>query len=304
MAARPTFPALTAPVLASLLMIGAVTVFSGAHGIVRFMSSELHPFQNAFLRSVFGLLVIAPILMRQGGLGELRDIRRPGLHLLRGATSAFATIIWFWALAVMPLGEAVALNFTAPIFTTILAAIVLHETVRVRRWTATAVGFIGVLIVLRPGAETIQLGALLALGSAVIISCNIMMIRVLSQVDGTRAIVASFSFFLTVFTFIPAAFVWQWPSATMWACGFAVGFMTTFAHLMLTRAMRLAEASAIIPLEFLRLPVSALIGFLWFAETPDIWTAVGAVIIGAAAVYIARREAIVARQRRAAGDPH
>src|SRR3546814_6173329 len=115
-----------------------------------------------------------------------------------------------------------------------------------------------------------------------------MMIRVLSQSNGTRAVVASFSFFLTIFTLIPALFVWQWPSTTMWIAGFAVGFMTTFAHLMLTRAMRLAEASAIIPLEFLRLPVSALIGYLWFAERPDVWRAVGATIIGGSAVYIAR----------------
>lgn len=296
------FPALqiAAPTLAVLLMIGAVMLFAGAHGVVRFMSSELHPFQNAFLRSFFGLCVILPILTRDGGWAEIRHIRRPGLHLIRGVTSAVATIVWFWALAVMPLGEAVALNFTAPLFTTVLAAIVLHETVRFRRWSATAVGFVGVLIVLRPGAETIQLGALLALGSAVIISCNILMIRVLSQVDATRAVVASFSFFLTVFTFIPALFVWQWPSTTMWIAGFTVGLTTTVAHLMLTRAMRLAEASAIIPLEFLRLPVSALIGYLWFAESPDIWTGVGATIIAAAAVYIARREAIVARARRAA----
>src|SRR3546814_20904020 len=116
-----------------------------------------------------------------------------------------------------------------------------------------------------------------------------MLILLLAQANGTSAVVASFSFFLTIFTLIPALFVWQWPSTTMWIAGFAVGFMTTFAHLMLTRAMRLAEASAIIPLEFLRLPVPALIGHLRFASQTDVRPAGGAQILGPPAGPTPRR---------------
>ncbi len=297
---RTSFPISNA-VLASLLMLGAVALFSGAHGLVRYASDELHPFQISFLRSFFGLMFMLPFIMKGPDYSDLR-VKLPKLHLIRGFSSSVATLAWFTAVAIMPLGEAVALNFTAPLFTTILAALFLHEVVRFRRWSATVVGFVGVLIVVRPGVETVELGALLALGSAMLISINVLMIRVLAQVDSGRSIVASFNLFLTIFTLIPALFFWQWPSWEMVGVTFAIGAMTTVAHLMLTRAMRVAEASAVIPLDFMRLPLSALIGYIWFMEVPDNWTIVGALIIGLSAVYVARNEALAAR-RRARPEP-
>ena len=223
-------------------------------------------------------------------------VKRPKLHIIRGALSAMNTLAWFTAIAIMPLGEAVALNFTSPLFATLLAAIFLGEAVRARRWTATIVGFIGVLIVVRPGGETVQLGAILALGSALSIAVNVLLIRVMSQEDSTRAIVTTFNLAIVFFTLIPAMVVWTWPSPLMWAVTFVVGVTTTVAHLMLTKAMSLAEASAIVPLEFIRLPLAVLIGFVWFSEILDVWTILGATIIGCSAVYIARREAMAARQ--------
>ena len=289
-------------VLAILLMLGAVALFSGAHGLVRYASSELHPFQISFLRSFFGLMFMLPFILKGPDYSDLR-VKLPRLHLIRGFSSSVATLAWFTAVAIMPLGEAVALNFTAPLFTTILAALFLHEVVRFRRWSATIVGFAGVLIVVRPGVETVELGALLALGSAMLISVNVLMIRVLSQVDSARSIVTSFNLFLTIFTLIPALFFWQWPSWEMAGVTFAIGAMTTVAHLMLTRAMRVAEASAIIPLDFVRLPLSALIGYIWFMEIPDGWTIFGALIIGLSAVYVARNEALAAKRRAGPETP-
>ena len=141
------------------------------------------------------------------------------------------------------------------------------------------------------------MGALLALGSAMLISVNVLMIRVMAQVDSARAIVTSFNLFLTIFTLIPAIFVWQNPSLIMIGVTFGIGALTTLAHLMLTRAMRLAEASAVIPLDFVRLPVSALIGYIWFTEVPDLWTIVGALIIGVSTIYIALNEAMAGRKK-------
>lgn len=289
---------LSPAMLAIILMLGAVTLFSAGHGLVRYASTELHPFQISFLRSFFGLLFVLPLILKGPDYSDLR-VKLPKMHLIRGATSSIATLAWFTAVATMPLGEAVALNFTAPLFATILAAVFLHEVVRARRWAATLVGFMGVLIVIRPGVETVQLGALLALGSAMMISINVLMIRVMAQVDSARAIVTSFNLFLTIFTLIPAIFVWQNPSWTMIVVTFGIGALTTLAHLMLTRSMRLAEASAVIPLDFVRLPVSALIGYIWFMETPDMWTIIGALIIGVSAVYIARNEALSGRKPKA-----
>lgn len=282
-------------VVAISLMVGAMVLFSMGHGLVRFASSELHPFQIGFLRSTFGLVFMLPLILRGWDFSDLR-LKRPKLHLIRGALSAVNTLAWFTAIAIMPLGEAVALNFTSPLFATILAAIFLGEVVRARRWTATIIGFIGVLIVVRPGVETVQLGALLALGSAMSIAVNVLLIRVMSQEDSTRAIVLTFNMAITFFTFIPAVLFWVWPSPLMIGVTFAIGVTTTVAHLMLTKAMSLAEASAIVPLEFIRLPMAVLIGFVWFAEILDVWTIVGATIIGCSAVYIARREALAARR--------
>ncbi|HCP00572.1 MAG TPA: EamA/RhaT family transporter, partial [Rhodospirillaceae bacterium] len=253
-----------------------------------------HSFQIGFLRSVFGLIFLLPIILRGWEFSDLR-VKRPKLHIIRGALSAVNTLAWFTALAIMPLGEAVALNFTSPLFATVLAALFLGEVVRARRWVATVIGFIGVLIVVRPGGETVQLGAILALGSALSIAVNVLLIRVMSQEDSTRAIVTTFNLAIIVFTFIPAIMVWASPSPAMWAVTFAVGVSTTVAHLMLTKAMSLAEASAIVPLEFIRLPMAVLIGFVWFAEILDGWTILGATIIGCSAVYIARREAIASK---------
>lgn len=282
-------------VIAIALMVGAMVLFSAGHGLVRFASDELHSFQIGFLRSVFGLIFLLPIILKGWDFSDLR-VKRPKLHIIRGALSAMNTLAWFTAIAIMPLGEAVALNFTSPLFATLLAAIFLGEAVRARRWTATIVGFIGVLIVVRPGGETVQLGAILALGSALSIAVNVLLIRVMSQEDSTRAIVTTFNLAIVFFTLIPAMVVWTWPSPLMWAVTFAVGVTTTVAHLLLTKAMSLAEASAIVPLEFIRLPLAVLIGFVWFSEILDGWTILGATIIGCAAVYIARREAMAARQ--------
>jgi len=282
-------------VIAIALMVGAMVLFSAGHGLVRFASNELHSFQIGFLRSVFGLIFLLPIILKGWDFSDLR-VKRPKLHIIRGALSAMNTLAWFTAIAIMPLGEAVALNFTSPLFATLLAAIFLGEAVRARRWTATIVGFIGVLIVVRPGGETVQLGAILALGSALSIAVNVLLIRVMSQEDSTRAIVTTFNLAIVFFTLIPAMIVWTWPSPLMWAVTFAVGVTTTVAHLMLTKAMSLAEASAIVPLEFIRLPLAVLIGFVWFSEILDGWTILGATIIGCSAVYIARREAMAARQ--------
>ncbi len=300
MSTRPA--ALSPTVIAITLMVGAMVMFSAGHGLVRYASAELHPFQIGFLRAIFGLIFMLPIILRGPDYSDLR-VKMPKMHLIRGFLSAINTLAWFTALTIMPLGEAVALNFTSPLFATILAAIFLNEVVHARRWTATVIGFIGVLIVVRPGVETIQLGALLALGTALSISVNVMLIRVMSQVDSTRAIVTTFNLSIAVFTLIPALFVWTWPSATMITVTFIIGATTTIAHLMLTRAMSLAEASAIIPLEFIRLPLAALIGFIWFAEILDTWTIVGAVIIGCSAVYIARREAIAAQRAPSLAAP-
>jgi len=291
--------ALSAPVRGALYMVISAFFFAITAGLIRYATREVHPFEAAFLRSISGLLFMLPLVIG-GGLEGIR-MQRPGLHLFRGILSASGTLMWFSALSMLAIGEAVALNFTAPLFATMMAPFILHEVVRARRWTACALGFIGVLIMLRPGVEAISPGALLSIGSALTIACNMMIIRIVSQQDNTRTVVLAFSFYLSLFTLVPALFVWQTPSWEVLGALILCGIFSTLAHLLLTRAMAIAEMSAIAPLDFVRLLFAAGIGFIWFAEVPDIWTAVGAVVIAGSAVYIARREAIAARRTPTVG---
>ena len=288
---------ISAPVLGAFYMVLSAFCFAITAGLLRYATREVHPFEAAFLRSFSGLIFMLPLVMR-GGLAGI-SIKRPRLHILRGIISGIGTLMWSSALAVLPVGEAVALNFTAPLFATMLAPFVLHEVVRARRWTACFLGFTGVLIMLRPGLEVISVGALLSIGSAATIACNMLIIRIISQEDNARTVVFTFSVFTSLVTLLPALFVWETPSWEMLVVLVVCGLLATLAHLLLTRAMSIAEMSAIAPLDFVRLLFAAGIGFIWFSEIPDIWTAIGAIVITSSAVYVARREALSVRNKDA-----
>jgi len=288
---------ISAPVKGAFYMILSAFCFAITAGLIRYATREVHPFEAAFLRSFSGLIFMLPLVMR-GGLAKI-SIKRPRLHILRGIISGIGTLMWSSALAILPVGEAVALNFTAPLFATMMAPFVLHEVVRARRWIACVLGFVGVLIMLRPGLEVISVGALLSIGSAATIACNMLIIRIISQEDNARTVVFTFSIFTSIVTLLPALFVWETPSWEMLIALVLCGLLATFAHLLLTRAMSIAEMSAIAPLDFVRLLFAAGIGFIWFSEVPDIWTALGAMVITGSAVYIARREALSIRNKGA-----
>ncbi len=287
-------------VLAVTLMIVSSAFFAAMAGLIRYGSESLHPFQLAFLRSAFGLLFMLPWLMRSGP-GILRT-RRFGLFSVRGLTSAAAMFSFFWALSQMQLADAVALSFTAPLFVTILAVIFLHEVVRARRWTAVAVGFIGAMIILRPGGDAIAWPALAVLFSTLMMAASIICIKLLSRTESVNAIYFWMVLFLVPITFVPAVIVWQDPTWEQLAVGAAIGFAGTVGHLLVTRAFGLADTSALMPFDFARLIFSAIVGFLFFSQVPDIWTGIGATVIAAAGFYIAHREARAARSNGAAGS--
>jgi drug/metabolite transporter (DMT)-like permease len=145
------------------LMFVSSFLFAGMHASIRYMSASIHPFEIAFFRSLFALVVVSPWFWRDGL--ELLRTRHIGLHCLRAALNLFAMLSFFYALSITPLAEVTALGFTAPIFTTLLAALILGEVVRLRRWAAIGIGFVGTLIILRPGFEAIGLGQMLTLFS-------------------------------------------------------------------------------------------------------------------------------------------
>ena len=287
--------------LAVALMIVASAFFAAMAGLIRYGSEDLHPFQLAFLRSAFGIAFMLPWLMKSG-LGVLRT-NRIGLISVRGLVAAAAMFSFFWALSIMPLAEAVALSFTAPFFVTILAVIFLKEIVRARRWTAVAIGFLGTMIILRPGSDAVDWPALAVLFSALMLAGAIICVKMLSRTESPNAIYMWMVIYLAPITLVPALFVWKNPTWEQLGVAAGIGFAGTVGHLLVTRAFGLADTSALMPFDFARLVFSAIVGFLFFSQVPDVWTGIGAAIIAAAGIYIARREARAEREIRTRRAP-
>jgi drug/metabolite transporter (DMT)-like permease len=293
------FSSVPAPVRGAFYMVVAAFGFTLMNMFIRIAAVEMHPFQIAFFRNFFALIFMLPWLAN-AGLAGLRT-QRLGTHILRSMIGITAMLSWFSAVVLLPLGEAVALNFTVPMFATAGAALILRETVGVRRWGATVVGFLGVLIVLRPGFAEITPAMALPVVAALFMAGSVLLVKSLSRTENPAAIVFYLNLFLTPLSLGPALFVWQWPSWPILAALAALGGFALFSHLFLTRAFSLAEASAIIPFDYARLPFIVIMAYLAFGEVPSVWIWPGSAVIASAAIYIARREAKVARLRAASG---
>lgn len=283
----------TDPSRGALMMIGSCAAFAVMMAMVRLVSADIHPFQAAFFRNLLGLLLLSPWLFTAGA-GALRT-GRMSIHLLRATFGLSAMLCLFYALGHMPLSEVTALTFTAPLFATAGAALVLRERVRVRRWTATVIGFLGAMIVLRPGSEALQPVALIAIASAAFIAGAMLSIKSLSRTEHPNAIVIIMGLLMTPASLIPAALVWTWPSAETWSWLMVMGVAATAGQMLLTRALAAADASAVLPYDFSRLVFVSVLAYALFGEIPDAWTWIGAIVILAATAYIAQRERSVQR---------
>lgn len=278
-------------------MTAASVCFAVMNVLIRLAAAELDPTQIAFFRNFFALLFMMPWLLRTG-VGSFRTASLK-LQLLRGVVGLIAMLCWFSAVALLPLGQAVALNFTVPLFATIAAALILHEIVRARRWTATAIGFLGILVIARPGIGEITPAMALPIVAAAFMAISIVIVKWLSNRDPATGIVFYQNLVMTPLSLVPALFFWRWPSLLVLLYLVGIGASAVLAHMLLTRAYTKADASAIIPFDYTRLPFIAVGAYLVFGEEPDLWTWVGAAIIAGSSIYIARREAIVARERKA-----
>ncbi|HBK56082.1 MAG TPA: EamA family transporter [Xanthomonadales bacterium] len=281
------------------LMVASAVLFGSMAVVIRLASSQLHPFEIAFFRNLFGFCFALPLLWRHGP-GLLRTRKLP-LYLLRCAVGVVSMLAGFWAIVNLPLAQAVSLSYSTPLFVTILAVLMLGEVVRARRWTAVIVGFIGVLVIVQPGAESFSYGSLVALSAAALSALVAIWIKFLSRTEHPDAIVIYTSLIWIPMSLLPALFVWETPTGWTWLWIIAAGFFGTAGHMCWTRGLKLGEASLLAPISFMQLPVVAIAGYLLFDESIGLWTIVGAAIIFSANLYIAHREARLAR--RAATDP-
>lgn len=271
-----------------ILMFASGLAGSAANGAIHHLAVELHPFIVTFFRNLIGLLALLPLLLRVGLIG-LRP-QRPGLQVLRGLLQVVSAMLFVTALALAPLAKATALNFTAPLFAAILAAFILREALHMRRFAALAVGFTGMLVVLQPWDGGFDLGSILMLLSALLWACGMIVIKILMRTESSLTTTILTAVTSTPFAFIAALTVWQTPTNEQFIWLIGTGVVYALAQLAFAQALKEADLTALLPLDFLKLIWAAAIGYFFFAEAPEIATWVGGAMIMSAATYIAYRE--------------
>ncbi len=279
-------------------MLACGFAFAAMNAIIRHMSADLHPLEIAFFRSLFGLLAFAPAFIRHG-IEPLRT-NRPAMHLLRGSLNVVSMTLFFTAISLVPLAKVAALGFSAPLFATVLAVVLLGEAIRARRIAALIVGFTGTMIILRPGYGGMDLGAVLILISSLGYATGLIVIKSLTRTESSTTISIYAMLVTTPATFLLALSVWQAPTWSQLAWMAAIGGIGSLAHLAFAEAVKAVDITVVMPLDFTKLIWSAIIGYLVFAEIPDVWTWVGGTVIFSAVIYIAYREKHV----RAGGDAY
>jgi len=295
------FPQHTDPLKGILWMLLGAVFMSAMHTSIRHTSAGIHPFEIAFFRNVFALLVVLPWLIKQYG-APLRT-KRLGMLVVRGALNTFCMMGFFYALSITPLAEAAALSFTSGIFAALLAIFIFNEKVGLRRWSAIFVGFIGVFVVLRPGFETIGLGQMLVLSSALGWGVCMMVIKSLGRTESALTITTYMSLVMAPLSLIPALFVWTWPTWEQLAWLAWIGILGGVGQYAMTEALRKAPTHVVTPIDFTRLLFIALFAYLFFGEVPDVYVWIGGVLIFGGTAFIAYREHKL-RQAVTAPVPH
>ena len=264
-------------------------LFVAVTGIVRHLGSDMNPIQAAFIRYAMGVVIMAPLFLRMRWT-RIASGPRIGMFLIRGLVHGTGVMLWFYAMAHIPIAEVTALSFTAPIFTTIGAALFLGEKVRARRIGAVLMGFAGTLNILRPGIAAIDPGAIAQLLAAPLFAASFILAKKLTETDPTRVIVGALTIIVTLMLLGPALLVWRTPTPTELGWLFATASFATAGHLTLVQAFRAAEITVTQPVAFLQLVWATLLGYYVFGETPDMFTWIGAAVIVSSATYIAHRE--------------
>ena len=271
-------------------------IFTVTSAMIRLLSTQIESVQTAFFRAVISLVILLPIIA--AGKVKPWQSKRIAGHFWRTFMGTLSMVLGFYAVAMLPLADATAIAFSQPLFSVVVAALIAGEKVRWRRWTATIVGFLGVLVMVRPGEGSLQAGALVALANAATVALSILLVKRLSDSETPLMILTQFAIFSTILLLPPALWVWRWPDAWGWVLAVGVALTATVGQYFWVQAFKAGEMSAVAPFEYLRLPFAVFVGWLLWDEIPLIWTYVGAAIVIASALYIAHREHQLAKERR------
>lgn len=263
---------------AALWMGGSIASFLAMSVAGRETTKVLDVFQVLELRSLIGLALLLPLVVRAGGLSAMRS-RRPALHLARNVAHYAGQAGWLYALTLIPLAELISIEFTTPIWTAILAAIFLGERLTVARVAAIALGLVGIVVIVRPGVGAADAGHLVVLATAVAFAVSLVMVKMLTRTDSVTVIIFWMLVIQSLLGLVPALAVWRHPPAELWPWIVLIGLTGMSSHFCLARALSHADATLLSPMDFLRVPLSALIGWQLYNESIDAYTVAGAVLI-------------------------
>jgi len=282
----------------ALWLVAGGFIFTATSAMIRLLSTQIESVQTAFFRAVISVILLLP-LIAAGRVKPWHSKRLAG-HFWRTAMGTTSMVLGFYAVSMLPLADATAIAFSQPLFSVVVAALIAGEKVRWRRWSATIVGFVGVLIMVQPGQGSLHLGALVALANAATVALSILLVKRLSDSETPLMILTQFALFSTLLLAPPAIWVWRWPDLGGWVLAVGIALSATIGQYFWVQAFKAGEMSAVAPFEYLRLPFAVFVGWLIWGEMPVIWTYVGAAIVIGSALYIAHREHQLARERRRA----
>ncbi|MDC0033133.1 DMT family transporter [Alphaproteobacteria bacterium] len=280
----------------ALWMLMASFCYVASATLTRYLDGSYDTFQLAFLRCTVGVCVLTPIVLG-GGIDQLKT-KIIHIHGLRMVVTYIAILFWFYAAESVPVGDFFAIQFATPLFTIGAAALLLRETVTLKSWLAAIVGFCGVLIIVRPGYIPISIGVLAAIATALTYALVNTLIKVASRHDSPTVMTFYVNVLILPVSAIPAYFVWKTPQWEDVPILLGIALFATLAQFCVANSISLADARVVQPMNFMRMPMAALLGFLVFSEFPDMWTWVGALIIFVAAWY-AVQHAAAARKKAA-----
>ena len=272
------------------IMLLGILLISIMDALLKWLGSRYDVVQIIFFRAVFAFIPVGIALYLRGGLGQLRT-NKPVAHFLRAMTGLGALVLFVEGLTRLPLASVIAIAFAAPIFVTAFSVPLLKEHVGVRRWTAVLVGFLGVLIMVRPGGDLFQWNALYVLGAVLLYSLMIILVRVLGRTESPSSIVFYQSLFscLVMGLFLP--FFWTTPPWEHLLILIATGLVGGTAQLCLTAAYSRANVAVVAPFEYSAMLWAVIFGYFFFAELPGVEVWMGAPVVIASGIYIAMREA-------------
>jgi drug/metabolite transporter (DMT)-like permease len=278
----------------SLIVLLASLVAVLMTSLIKHLGQSIPVVEILFIRQILVLVIISPVILKN--IDSVFRTRVLRLHVLRSSLSVIAMLTGFIAVVHLPLAEVTAISFVRTLFTTILAIFFLREVVGVRRWASVIVGFIGVLVIVRPETDNINIYALLAIVSAFFVSSINILMRKLSQIENSSTIMVYQSIFVTLAMAGPAIYLWVMPTLDEAFLILVIGGLMSLMQWCFIQAYKVGEAAAIAPMEYFRLLYAVVIGIVFFAEVPTLWTLGGAGIIIASTLYTLHRNTLNRRQ--------